>query len=544
MALADEAKRVAAQFDFTDADLNAHVQEFLKQMGEGLEKDGTSMSQIPTYVTGVPNGTEKGLYLAVDLGGTNFRVCSVTLNGDTTFNLTYNKVAIPKELMVADKASKLFAFLALQIENFLKEHHSDHFESHRRRRATISTASGYKEDEVFHLGFTFSFPVQQQAINKGTLMRWTKGFDIDDAVGKDVCALLQTEIDKLKLPVKVAALVNDTVGTLMARSYTSTGAHRSTLGAIFGTGTNGAYIEKTSNIKKKIEGEYDESTGEMVINTEWGSFDNHSSMSCPPPWDKALDTESVNPGFQMFEKRISGMFLGEITRLAIVDMMQSKDSTLFRDDNSSHNDWTTTTTVAGQSGLYKQWGLDTAIMSVAAADNTPELSSLRQELEKDLNIYTPSLEDAQAFKVVADAVARRAARLSAVAIGAIAIQSGLLKDPEAEVIDIGVDGSLVEHYPFFRDMIYEALRAIDEIGIQGVNKIRIGVAKDGSGVGAALIALVAAKMDKSDDTPLATEVKRELDSIPADTGVSNTAMTVGGLVGVAAIAALWWSRQR
>merc|ERR1712000_108885 len=268
MALADEAKRVAAQFDFTDADLNAHVQEFLKQMGEGLEKDGTSMSQIPTYVTGVPNGTEKGLYLAVDLGGINFRVCSVTLNGDTTFNLTYNKVAIPKELMVADKASKLFAFLALQIENFLKEHHSDHFESHRRRRATISTASGYKEDEVFHLGFTFSFPVQQQAINKGTLMRWTKGFDIDDAVGKGVCALLQTEIDKLKLPVKVAALVNDTVGTLMARSYTSTGAHRSTLGAIFGTGTNGAYIEKTSNIKKKIEGEYDESTGEMVTNTD------------------------------------------------------------------------------------------------------------------------------------------------------------------------------------------------------------------------------------------------------------------------------------
>ena len=25
----------------------------------GLAKDGTSMSQIPTYVTGVPNGTEK-----------------------------------------------------------------------------------------------------------------------------------------------------------------------------------------------------------------------------------------------------------------------------------------------------------------------------------------------------------------------------------------------------------------------------------------------------------------------------------------------------
>jgi hexokinase len=222
----------------------------------------------------------------------------------------------------------------------------------------------------------------------------------------------------------------------------------------------------------------------------------------------------------MFEKRISGMFLGELTRLAILDMMQSKDSTLFRDDNSSKNDWATTTTVAAHSGLYQQWGLDTAIMSVAAADNTPELSTLRQQLETELNIYTPSLEDAQAFKVVADAVARRAARLSAVAIGAIAIQSGLVKDPEADVIDIGVDGSLVEHYPFFRDMIYEALRAIDEIGIQGASKIRIGVAKDGSGVGAALIALVAAKMDKSDGS-LSTEVKRELDSIPGTENITH-----------------------
>ena len=26
---------------------------------EGLERDGTSMAQIPTYMTGVPDGTEK-----------------------------------------------------------------------------------------------------------------------------------------------------------------------------------------------------------------------------------------------------------------------------------------------------------------------------------------------------------------------------------------------------------------------------------------------------------------------------------------------------
>lgn len=37
------------------------------------------------------------------------------------------------------------------------------------------------------------------------------------------------------------------------------------------------------------------------------------------------------------------------------------------------------------------------------------------------------------------------------------------------------------------------LRAVPEIGAQGEKRIRIGIAKDGSGVGAALIALVAGR---------------------------------------------------
>ncbi|KAF9875027.1 hexokinase [Colletotrichum karsti] len=516
MALEADTKRVVDQFEVTDAYLNSAVKEFLNQMHEGLEKDGTSLSQIPTYVTGVPNGTEKGLYLAVDLGGTNFRVCSVQLNGDTTFNLTYSKVAIPKNLMTADTAEQLFSFLAKQIELFLREHHADHFEQHIRRRATYSAPEGFRDEHVFRLGFTFSFPVQQLGINKGNLIRWTKGFDIPDAVGKDVCALLQTEIDKLHLPVKVAALVNDTVGTLMARSYTSTGKSGSILGAIFGTGTNGAYLEKLSNIKKPIVGDYEAATGEMVVNVEWGSFDNQLNILPKTDADVALDKDSVNPGIQMFEKRVSGMFLGEIVRLTVLDMLKDEKSSLFKDVNSSSNDWKSTTDISRDSGMFKQWGLDSAIMSVAAADNTPELSTLRQELESSLLVYTPSLEDAQAFKAISGAVGRRAARLSAVAIASIVLQSGKLDDPLEEVIDIGVDGSLVEHYPFFRDMIYEALRAIDGIGAEGANKIRIGIAKDGSGVGAALIALVAAGMEKESDvlTEFRKNVQRELDSIP------------------------------
>lgn len=64
MALADEARRVAAEFEYPKEEVNRGVKEFLRQMDEGLQKDGTSMSQIPTYVTAVPNGTEKVLPLS------------------------------------------------------------------------------------------------------------------------------------------------------------------------------------------------------------------------------------------------------------------------------------------------------------------------------------------------------------------------------------------------------------------------------------------------------------------------------------------------
>ena len=425
-------------------------------------------------------------------------MCSVKLNGDNTFNLTYSKVAIPKELMTAQTASDLFEFLAKQIELFVQSNHEEHYERHVRRRMTMSSAEGFKDEHVFRLGFTFSFPVHQVGINKGTLIRWTKGFDIPDAVGKDVCALLQEQLDKLHLPIKVAALVNDTVGTLMARSYTSPDKTKAVLGAIFGTGTNGAYVEKLENIKKSMEGEFDSSTGNMVVNTEWGSFDNQLNILPNTPWDAQLDQESVNPGIQMFEKRVSGMFLGEILRLVLVDVLKRREVALFSDDNSSHNDWKSTTTISKDSGIYKQWGLDSSIMSVAASDTTPELSTLRQELEGHLQVYSPSLEDAHAFKIIAAAIGRRAARLSAVAVAAILIQTGSLGDSAGgEPVDIGVDGSLVEHYPYFRDMIYEGLRAVDGIGKDGADRIRIGIAKDGSGVGAALIALVAAQMEKA-----------------------------------------------
>lgn len=494
MALEQEAKRMAAEFEYSTDDLNKGVTHFLAEMHDGLEKQGTHISQIPTYVTAVPNGTEKGTFLAVDLGGTNFRVCSITLNGDHTFSLTQSKVAVPRALMETQVAAELFGFMAKQIEIFLQTHHADHFETHKSKPGEVP---------FFDLGFTFSFPVEQVGINKGRLVRWTKGFNIQEAIGQDVCDLLQKEIKALNLPVTVSALVNDTVGTLMARSYTSPGNESTLLGAIFGTGTNGAYVEQLSNVKKmkmidEQEGgaSYDTSTGLMIVNTEWGSFDNALHVLPDTPYDRSLDQESNNPGIQMFEKRVSGMFLGEILRRAVLALHRhhNPDVAFLKDKSSADNDMASTTTIDPESPLFKQWGIDTSFLSIVEEDQSDHLRITKQILERDLGVSAAATEDAIAIKMLVHAIGRRAARLAAVALGAVVIKSQRLATHG--LADIGVDGSLVEYYPGFEDYIREAFREMDGIGPAGETKIRIGLAKDGSGLGAALIALVAHQAEK------------------------------------------------
>ena len=91
---------------------------------------------------------------------------------------------------------------------------------------------------------------------------------------------------------------------------------------IFGTGTNGAYLEQVANIIKLGNNPAAEAGGVMMVNTEWGAFDNGRAVLRRTPFDNKVDRESINPHFQAYSKFISGMYLGEITRnvlLALVD---------------------------------------------------------------------------------------------------------------------------------------------------------------------------------------------------------------------------------
>ncbi|KAJ1886184.1 hypothetical protein LPJ66_009733, partial [Kickxella alabastrina] len=81
-------KSMAASFAVTDDKIREIIVGLHKSMKTGLDHDDKdALPMIPTFVRRRPSGKETGTFLALDLGGTNLRVCQVTLNGDTTYSL-------------------------------------------------------------------------------------------------------------------------------------------------------------------------------------------------------------------------------------------------------------------------------------------------------------------------------------------------------------------------------------------------------------------------------------------------------------------------
>lgn len=437
---------------------------FLKSMDAGLANETPSreyMPMIPTYVTSIPSGKEKGLFLAADLGGTNFRVCSINLQGDHTYTLKQSKFPIPIDLMLGTTSDELFSFLASKVKNFLEEHHSELHPS-----------------QTLKLGFTFSFPVEQTAIDRGKLIRWTKGFNLPDCVGRDIVEFFQKHIDRVNAPVAVVALANDTVGTLLSRAYSNDSAKsgaNTVIGCIFGTGTNGAYLESVSNIPK-LGKSTEQNTKYMVINTEWGSFDNCLDVLPKTTFDEIVDSETSNKGYHLFEKRISGMFLGELLRVMLIHLFEKKlvftDLYEKRGNTLPHR-------------LTEPFLLSSEVLSYLEIDDSTDLRMSALILENQLRLPT-TLGERIAIQKLTNAIAKRAAYLSAIPLAAIVTR---VKDNynDDKDFEIGCDGSVVEFYPGFQDKILEAFELINPL--KGTSKkVHLRIAKDGSGVGAALCA--------------------------------------------------------
>ncbi|CAH1767704.1 14911_t:CDS:2 [Entrophospora sp. SA101] len=442
---------IASQFELPVEKLREIVSHFCDEMNKGLENNGMTVAMIPSFVTGSLTGKEIGTSLALDLGGTNLRICQIDFKKEGKHRIKQQKYKMSENLKRSE-ACKLFEFIADCVDKFLSEEFD----------------SDLSMGEKLKLGFTFSFPVEQTAINKGKLLHWTKGFDCPGAVGNDVVFMLQESLNFKGVPVEVVALINDTVGTLLAHSY----EHPNTLlGVIFGTGTNGAFLEKISNIKKLKD--FTDTEEKMIVNIEWGAFDNERKVLPLTMFDNKLDRESINPREQIFEKMISGMYLGPITQNILLNLI---DRGLLFGGFSSQI-------------FNKHYSFETAYMSTIEDDKSPNLENTRKVLEELLNIPSTTLTDRQIVKKSCQLVGLRAARLSAAALAGVITHCDVIECG----CDIGIDGSLFESYPNFKARIYAVL---GELFGSNSEKIMISLARDGSGIGAEMLVIIDEMMSR------------------------------------------------
>ena len=132
-----------------------------------------------TWVLGFPSGKEKGSFLTVDLGGTNLRVCWITLKGKgQELDMMQDQFKLPEDLKTGH-ADQLWEFIAEAIGRFIKDKNL-----------------GGSEDDPLSLGFTFSYPAIQGYIDHGVLRSWTKGFDIDGVEGEDAAGQLRNKLSQ------------------------------------------------------------------------------------------------------------------------------------------------------------------------------------------------------------------------------------------------------------------------------------------------------------------------------------------------------------
>ncbi|PHU20942.1 Hexokinase-2, chloroplastic [Capsicum chinense] len=395
-------------------------------MRAGLAVDGGSdLKMILSYVDTLPTGNEKGLFYALDLGGTNFRVLRVQLGGkeERVIATEFEQVSIPQELMFGT-SEELFDFIASALGKFAQKEGGNFALPQGRTR---------------EIGFTFSFPVKQTSIRTGILIKWTKGFAVSGTAGKDVVACLNEAMERQGMDMQVSALVNDTVGTLAGARYWDDDVM---VAVILGTGTNACYVECVDAIPKLAKG-----------------------ISKSP--------------ITIFEKTISGMYLGEIVRRVLVKM--AKDGGLF-------------------GGSYVPEKLVTPFVL-----RTPDICAMQQDTSRDLEAVESVLYDVTGVKSdlsarktvvdICDTIAKRGGRLAGA--GIVGILKKMEEDSKGVVFGkrtvVAMDGGLYEHYPQYREYLQEAVTEL--LGSEISKNVVIEHSKDGSGIGAALLAAANSKYE-------------------------------------------------
>ncbi|NWS65511.1 HXK3 protein, partial [Crotophaga sulcirostris] len=440
-----EVDQLLAPLRLSRADLQ-RVQKLMRQemeLGLGRDSNATaSLRMLPTYVLNTPDGTEQGEFLALDLGGTNFRVLLVRVAQDN-IQMASDIYVIPTTI-TQSTGEELFDHIIDCIRDFQVKQNLT--------------------EQILPLGFTFSFPCQQLGLNKAVLLSWTKGFSASGCVGQDVVQLLQEAAQRKNFGVNVVAVVNDTVGTMMSCGLDDP---KCEIGLIVGTGTNACYMEEMRNVGT-VEGEQ----GLMCINMEWGAFgDNGCLDNIFTDFDLLVDKKTINVGRQnRFEKLISGMYLGEIVRHILLAMVERE--LLFCGKPCP---------TLQTKDIFQTKLLSTIEISDGLALRQVQAILRNMELEA-------SFEDSVLVREVCTTVSLRAAQLCAAGLAAVVEKMRENRGLDQLAVTVGADGTLYKMHPHFSQNLQQTLRDLAPNCTVTFLK-----SEDGSGKGAALVAAVACR---------------------------------------------------
>jgi hexokinase len=438
MATSDESAiaRTAARFDAPAAVLEPIARDLTRQMARGLVGEPSSLKMLRTF-TRQPSGRERGRVVVVDWGGTKARAGLVELGAGGATRILAEEALTFSESDKRGAPEPVFDLIA----------------------GAVGRVVGAQGVAVAPLAFIYSYPARLERIDRAVALVSTKGWRLKGLEGQDVAVLLDAALCRAGLErIRLAAVANDTVATLMLQSYRArgrdAGAAPADVGLILGTGTNLAADLGPAGIR----------------NLESGNFDGVGALETP--YDAALDREldEPPPGAQRFEKMVSGHYLGEILRRALEDM--GKHTGQFH--------W------SASPAFGTPFALDSAYLSRIAADHTAALDDVAALL-RSLGV-SGGPEERRGVRALTAAIARRAARLVAAAL------VGTLRFLDAELADrrtIAVDGSLWGGYPGFEALVREAI--VELLGSERASRIEIAYVKDSTSAGAAVIAAVAAQ---------------------------------------------------
>ncbi|KAM4676489.1 hexokinase-4 [Discoglossus pictus] len=446
----NEVEQILSEFRLQEEEWKVLMCRMETEMVRGLSletNEEASVKMLPTYVRSTPDGSEVGDFLALDLGGTNFRVMLVKVGEDVEgqwkVQTMHKMYSIPEDAMTGT-AKMLFDYIAECISDYLDQQSMKH--------------------KKLPLGFTFSFPVRHEDIDKGILLNWTKGFKASGAEGNNVVGLLRDAIKRRgDFEMDVVAMVNDTVATMISCYYED---HCCEVGMIVGTGCNVCYMEEMGNVEL-VEGE----EGRMCVNTEWGAFGDTGELEdFRLEYDRVVDEASLNPGQQLFEKMIGGKYMGELVRLVLLKMVN--ENLIFGGEASDK--------------LKTRGAFETQYVSHIEGD-TSDFKQTCNTL-RTLGVQ-PTLGDCQAVRMACESVSTRAAIMCASGLAAVLNRMRRSRGEELFRITVGVDGSVYKLHPSFKDKFHAAVRKLTPCC-----DITFIQSEEGSGRGAALVSAVAHKM--------------------------------------------------